>query len=115
MDGLNEMVALFPFVSASEEEKKSLREEFQKGPMTKYAAYAEKKIQLAGGKGFASSPSVADVMLMCMIKQVSSAMWDFIDADFYDAYPGITATCKAITDNLMANEKAAAYIKSRDE
>jgi len=114
MDSMNGMVAEFPFVAASEDEKKSLREEFQKGPMTKYAAFAEKRIQAAGGKGFANTPSVADVMLMCTVSQISAGTWDYIDTAFYDSFPGITATCKAITDALMANEKAAAYIKSRD-
>ena len=116
MDGINEMVTVFPFMAESEEEKKRLREEYQKRTMTKYAGYAEKKIQLAGGKSFASTPNVADVMLMVQIKMISSGVYDYIDKDFYskDAYPGIVATCEAINETLMANEKVAAYIKSRE-
>lgn len=109
------MVSLFPFGGAgSEEEKKQQRQEFQMGPMTKYAAFAEKKIQAAGGKGFASTPSVADVMLMVQVKTIRSGQWDYIDSDFYDSYPGITDTVEAITETLMANEKAAVYLKSRE-
>jgi hypothetical protein len=116
MDSMNEMVAMFPFKAESEEEKKHLREEFQKVIMMKYAAYAESKIQLAGGKSFASTPNVADVMLMVQVKMVASGVYDYIDKDFYnkDAYPGIHATCEAINDTLMANEKVASYIKSRE-
>jgi glutathione S-transferase len=114
LDSMNEMVSLFPFGPGTEEEKKQQRQEFQKGPATKYAAFAEKKIEAAGGKGFASTPSVADVMLMCQVNAIKSGVFDYIDTNFYDSYPGILATCKAITDTLMANEKAAAYIKSRE-
>lgn len=114
MDCMNEVVALFPWVAATEEEKKTKREAFQQTIMTKYAEYAEKKIQLAGGTSFASTPNVADVMLMTQVDPVTSGIYDYIDTKFYDAYPGITATCKAIKETLMANENVAAYIKSSE-
>lgn len=115
MDCINEMVDKFPFGPfESEDEKKAARQEFQKGPATKYADFAEKKIQATGGKGFASTPSVADVMLMCQVSSIQSGLMDYIDTGFYDSYPGIMATCKAIKETLMENEGAAAYLKSRE-
>lgn len=114
MDCMNELISLFPFVAATEEEKKTKREEFQKSTMTTYAEYAEKKIQLAGGTSFASTPNVADVMLMTQVASVASGNMDYIDPKFYDAYPGIKAACTAIKETLMANEKVAAYMESRE-
>jgi glutathione S-transferase len=115
MDCMNEVISKFPWMAATEEEKKSKREEFQKTTMKKYADYYEKKIQLAGGSSFASKPNVADAMLMTQVAAVISGMYDYIDKDFYSAYPGITATCKAIKEALMANENVATYMKSREK
>ena len=115
MDCMNEVVSKFPWMAATEEEKKSKREEFQKTTMKQYADFSEKKIQLAGGSSFASSPNVADVMLMTQVAPIESGNYDYIDKDFYAAYPGITATCKTIKETLMANENVAAYMKSREK
>lgn len=87
LDSMNKMVFLFPFGPGTEEEKKQQRQEFLKGPATKYAAFAEKKIEAAGGKGFASTPSVADVMLMCQVNLIKSGVYDYIDTNFYDSFP----------------------------
>eukprot|EP00567_Pseudictyota_dubia_P011261 CAMPEP_0197438538 /NCGR_PEP_ID=MMETSP1175-20131217/5504_1 /TAXON_ID=1003142 /ORGANISM="Triceratium dubium, Strain CCMP147" /LENGTH=136 /DNA_ID=CAMNT_0042968289 /DNA_START=545 /DNA_END=955 /DNA_ORIENTATION=+ len=108
-DTLEEFLLKFPFAAKDEEEKKAKRAEFVKGPMTEISKFIEQKIQDAGGKGFvASGPSVADIMLMVNVKSVESGFMDYINTDFYNNYPGITAVATAMKEN----PKVKAYYDS---
>jgi hypothetical protein len=109
MDSFNEMMSKFPFTSASEEEKKQKREEFQAGLMKMTMDHFEKRIQEAGGSSVvASGLCVADVLLMTCVKSVRSGFLDYIDNDFFSNYPGITASATA----TEAHPKVKAYYDS---
>ena len=76
--------------SKDPEEFKKLRQEFEAGMMTTIAKYIEEKIKSNGGcYVVGKTPSMADLGLQATVKSVQSGMWDHINKDFYDAYPGI--------------------------
>jgi hypothetical protein len=74
---------------------------------------------MGGGKGFSKhpivedvglvrKPCVADLALWMTVKSVSGGSWDHIDANFFDQFPGIKATCDMMADD----EKVKAYYAS---
>jgi hypothetical protein len=90
MDTISELVTKIPN-APDEETKKTLREEFQAGYMTRVANHLESRIQkFGGGKGFVSSPSVADFFLATTMNFITSGFFDYIDPKFFESYPGIT-------------------------
>jgi glutathione S-transferase len=110
MHCLNEMTDKFPCAAKGQDEKKKLREEFEKGPMTKVMSFLEKRIRdIGGGKGFAKAgTTVADVMLMSTVKSLEPGIVDYISTDFFESYQGISAAGNAAQES----EKVAAYYKS---
>jgi glutathione S-transferase len=89
MDSINELMSKCPQDKDAELKKKN-RQEFQAGFMTTCAKFLESRIQkYGGGKGFVSSPSVADFVLMGVVQSVKSGSFDYVDTTFFDAYPGI--------------------------
>jgi len=58
--------------------------------MTTYAKFCEQKIQGNGGCCVTGkSVSMADLLLWGTVKSVRSGMFDHIDKDFFDQFPGI--------------------------
>lgn len=99
METLNEMISSFP-TSKDEEEKKKLREEFAATTMKKYVDFMESVIQHnSGGKGVAKTPSVADLLLKEIVGMVRAGFMDYIDKEYFDAYPGILASAEAIDEH----------------
>lgn len=98
MDTMNEMISAFP-MSKDEDEKKKLREEFAATTMKKYVDFIESVIQKnTGGKGVASTPSVADLVIMGAVGMIQGGFIDYIDKGYFDAYPGIMASVEAIKE-----------------
>lgn len=59
--------------------------------MTTMSKYLEEKIQANGGCYVAGkSATMADLAIQATVKSVNSGMWDHINKDFFDAFPGIT-------------------------
>jgi glutathione S-transferase len=108
VDTLNELMSKAPHSSDPEELKKK-REEYQATTMTKYAAFLEGMIQRNGGSGFASTASIADLAMMSTVGSIESGSWTHINAQFFEAYPGIMATAKATKEN----EQVVDYYKSK--
>jgi glutathione S-transferase len=96
--------------STDPEEYKKLRQEFQKDTMTKYWKYIEGIIQDNGGSLInGTSPTYADLIIAQSVPTIQSGSWDHIDTNFFDDYPGVLATMKAVLDN----EKVKAYKDSK--
>lgn len=108
LDTLNELTSKAPR-SKDPAEMKKLREEFQAGTMTQFSDFVEAAIQRNGGVGVAKSPSIADIVVKGQVDSIKSGMWDHIDPNFYEKYPGIMATYKMIAEN----EQIKAYYASR--
>ena len=105
----NELVAKMPFGASPDLEAK--RKDFQATVMPVYAAFLESLIQQNGGtyvKG--QTMTVADVMIYVTVAGMESGNLDFLDAQFFKAYPGITATAQAVA----ANDKVKAYYASKE-
>jgi glutathione S-transferase len=98
IDSLNELMGLAPR-SSDKDELKKLREDYEATTMTKYATFLEAAIQRNGGTGFAFKPSIADLAMMSTADSIASGNWDYIDAKFFENYPGIQATVKAMKSN----------------
>lgn len=96
--------------SPDADELLKLRKEYQAGTMTKFADFFEGLIQQNGGVGFASTPSIADLTLWGNVKSIRAGDWTGVDANFFDAYKGITAT----VDSIARNEKVEAYYASKE-
>lgn len=89
---------------------KNLRQEFQKTTMTRYYSWIEGIIQANGGTYVAGkNPSYTDLLIKYAVEAIQAGFWDFIDTSFFDQFPGIMATCKAIDEN----EQVKAYIASK--
>ncbi|CAJ1952879.1 unnamed protein product [Cylindrotheca closterium] len=98
--------------SKDEEEYKLLRKEFQSGAMKKYWTWIEGIIQENGGCFISGdTPTYADLIVAQAVPAIQSGMWDHIDKDFFDDYPGVLATMKGIKDN----EQVKAYYDSKKE
>lgn len=108
LDSLNEVMAKAP-KSSDPEEFKKLREEYQATTLTKYATFFEEAIQRNGGIGFTKKPSIADIGVKTLVASIASGDWTHIDTNFFDKYPGITATAKMISEN----EDIKAYYASK--
>ena len=46
-------------------------------------------IQAAGGASVATGPSVADLIVKGIVEGIRNGFFDYIDTNFFDAYPGI--------------------------
>ena len=101
MDTLSEMISSDKLPRSDDrEELQRLRQDYQHTVMTKYCTFVESIIQSnGGGTGVATSPSVADLIIMCMVQMIQSGFWEFIDGNFFDAYPGILATVDTISNH----------------
>jgi len=116
-EGIEYLSPIFPpslrFIlmqSKDEEEYKRLRKEFQEGAMTKYWTWIEGIIQENGGCFISGDkPNYADLLVAQSVPAIQSGMWDHIDKDFFEAYPGVLATKKGIEDN----EEVKAYYNSK--
>jgi hypothetical protein len=96
--------------SADPEEFKKLRQEFQKGAMTKYWKWIEGIIQDNGGSLISgNSLTYADLIIAQSVPTIQSGSWTHVDTNFFDDYPGVLATMKAVMDN----EKVKAYMDSK--
>jgi prostaglandin-H2 D-isomerase / glutathione transferase len=99
MDTMNDLISAMP-MSKDENEKKQLREEFAANKMKQCADFIERAIQHnTGGNGVASTPSVADLILKSAVSMIQEGFMDYIDKNYFDAYPGIMASAKSISDN----------------
>jgi len=108
-DNLNELMSKAPR-SKDPAEMEKLRKEFEAGTMTTMAKYLEEKIQTNGGcYVVGETPTMADMGIQQIVKSIQSGMWDHINKDFWEAYPGITATSKAVDEN----EQVKAYYASK--
>jgi glutathione S-transferase len=122
MECMNELMSEAP-KGGTPEELQEKRQVFQKGKKTTITKLLEARIQvMGGGKGFAKQPcvedvgtiqkaNVADLCLYMTVKSVSGGSWDYIDADYFDQFPGIKATCDMIADD----EKVKAYYASLEK
>jgi glutathione S-transferase len=118
MECMNELMSEAP-KGGTPEELQEKRQAFQKGKMTMIAKLLEARIQvMGGGKGFAKKvlgtvqkANVADLCLYMTVKSVSGGSWDYIDADYFDQFPGIKATCESIADD----ERVKAYYASLEK
>jgi prostaglandin-H2 D-isomerase / glutathione transferase len=99
MDTVNDLISDMP-MSKDEEEKKQLREEFAANKMKQYVDFIENTIQHnTGGNGVATTPSVADLILKSAVSMMQGGFMDYIDKNYFDAYPGIMATTEAISEH----------------
>jgi prostaglandin-H2 D-isomerase / glutathione transferase len=99
MDTLNELMTKAPR-SKDPDEFKKLRQEYQITTMTMIATFVENIIQTNGnGKSVCTEPSVADLVVMGGVEMVSSGMFDHVDANFFDAYPGMKECCTTISNH----------------
>lgn len=111
VETINELAGQAPR-SKDEEEYKKLRKEFQEGAMKKYWDYIEGIIQQNGGCFISGDkPNYADLLIAQFVPAIRSGMWDHIDKDFMENYPGVIATMKAIEDN----EQVKSYYDSKKE
>jgi glutathione S-transferase len=108
MESFNEVMSKAP-KSSDPEEFKKLREEFQAGTLTLFAAFFEGGIQRNGGIGFSKSPSIADIGMKSVVTAISSGDWTHVDPKFFESYPGIMATAKMVDEN----ESIKAYYASK--
>jgi glutathione S-transferase len=119
MECLNELMAEAP-KGGTDEELKEKRQAFQHGKMTQISKLLESRIQVSGhGKGFSKQPCVedvghtrkpcvADLALYMTVQSISGGDWTYIDANYFEQFPGITATCEMIADD----EQVKAYYAS---
>lgn len=108
MDSLNEVMSKAP-KSSDPDEFKKLRQEYQATTLTKYATFFEAAIQRNGGVGFTPKPSIADIGVKSIVNAISTGDWTHVDANFFNAFPGIMATTKMIDEN----EQIKAYYASK--
>lgn len=108
MESLNELMVKAP-KSDDPTELYKLRSAFQANEMTQYASYLESLIQRNGGVGFTSTPNIADLMLSLTVKSIAGGNWNHIEANFFEAYPGIMATVKYMDEN----EQVKAYYDAK--
>jgi glutathione S-transferase len=109
MDSLSEMMSSdkLPSQSKVNDENENdgtklqrLWEDYQQTAMTKYCTFVENIIQHnSGGTHVATTPSVADIVIMCMVQMIEAGHWEYIDRSFFDSYPGILSTTKAISNH----------------
>lgn len=99
MDTLSEMSTKAPR-SKDPDEFKKLREEYQNTVMTKTAKFVEHIIQTnGGGKYVCRAPSVADLLVKGSVETLKSGMFDHVNKDFFDDYPGIVECAKSISEH----------------
>ena len=68
--------------------------------MTKYWKFVESLIQANGGTYVADKkPTYADFVVMASVQGIQKGFWDHIDTNFFDDYPGVSATTKAMEEN----------------
>merc|ERR1711915_758829 len=109
-ESINELLSAAP-KSKDQEELKKLRQEFQETTMTKYWNWIEGIIQGNGGCYVSgTSPTYVELSIAGCVAAVKSGFWDHIDTQFFDQYPGVLATIKAIEEN----EKIKAYKASKE-
>lgn len=101
MDSLSEMMSSDKLPHCDDRvELQRLRQDFQHTVMTKYCTFVEAIINSnGGGRSVSTSPSVADIIILIMVQAIQAGFWDFIDTNFFDAYPGILATCDSISNH----------------
>ena len=46
-----------------------------------------------------SKLTMADVALFLSVESIESGNWDYVNPKFYEAYPGIMATAKAVKEH----------------
>jgi glutathione S-transferase len=88
MDTCNEIMSKAPRDPDADVMKK-MRQDWQVGQLTQYANFIENKIQASGGKSVVKTPSVADIAVSAFVDAISSGTWDYIDADFFNQFPGM--------------------------
>jgi prostaglandin-H2 D-isomerase / glutathione transferase len=108
MDAINELRSKSPR-SPDKEELKKLRQDYQATTMTQYAGFFENIIAQNGSSlVVGQTVTVADLSLWSLVQAVATGSWDYVDAGFFNAYPGILASTKAANEN----EKVLAYYAS---
>jgi prostaglandin-H2 D-isomerase / glutathione transferase len=108
LDSINELTSKAPR-SPDKEEMKKLRQDFQATTMTKYADFLENIIAQNGSSlVVGQTVTVADLSMRSLVQAVATGSWDYVDAGFFNAYPGILASIKAANEN----EKVVAYYAS---
>lgn len=111
VDSMNELMAKAPSnrVYTVPEKLEKVRKEFQANVMPKYAGWVEGIIEKNGGTFVTGNqPSIADLFLMAQIKMWRDGTFDYIDPNFFDAYPGITNAVKITREH----EQVDSYYKS---
>ena len=80
--------------------------------MTKYWTWIEGIIQENGGCFVSGTkPTYADLIVAQAVPAIQSGMWDHINKDFFNDYPGVLATMKGIDEN----EQVKAYYDSKKD
>jgi glutathione S-transferase len=112
MDSLNELTSKAP-QEREPAARKAAREEFQATVMVQYATRLEGMLAAVVGatEGFGATPTIADLVLHGTVKGVERGSWDYIDANFFDAYPLIQKTVAAVDEN----EQVKAYYASKKD
>lgn len=79
--------------------------------MTQTFSWIEGIIQDNGGTYVSggNSPTYADLTIALTVPAIETGFWDHIDTNFFDQFPGIMATRKAIDEN----EKVKEYRESK--
>lgn len=108
LESINEVTGKAP-QDPDADEKKRKRQEWQTTGLTQYADFIESRIQKFGnGNSVIGVPSIADVFLKSLVGGIQSGSFDHVDKDFFDKYPGITAT----NESISKNPKIVAYYDS---
>jgi prostaglandin-H2 D-isomerase / glutathione transferase len=109
MDSINELISKAPR-SQDKEELKKLRQDYQATTMTQYASFLENVITRNGSLlVVGQTVTVADLSVRALVQAVATGSWDYVDAGFFNAYPGILASTKAAEEN----DKVVAYYASQ--
>lgn len=92
--------------SADAEEKKRLREAYEKNDMTLKYGLLEKRLSTSSSGWIAGgSISIADILLLIQNSSIEKGDWDYINKDFFSAYPHIRANMKKTREH----EKVAQF------
>ncbi|MCP4872350.1 MAG: glutathione S-transferase [Proteobacteria bacterium] len=109
MHGVEDLRNKIPGRGLSDEEKKTAREEFAAGWLTRWAETGSERIQGPFLDGDAIA--VSDLKVYVITRAYLNDGYDHIPASFFDAYPKITALVAAVD----AHPAVAAYWASRKD
>jgi prostaglandin-H2 D-isomerase / glutathione transferase len=107
MHGVEDLRSKVPGRGLSDEEKKTAREEFAAGWLTRWAETVSGQVKGPFVEG--SSLNVVDLKLYTVLRAYLNEGYDHIPASFFDAYPALTELVAAVD----AHPKVLSYWASR--